>query len=117
MTQSAWFGPEHAPLFSFVALVSLMYLLEAPAERGRYRIAILSACAAVIAGGLGMLLAAAHALSEAQPSYVISTLLACGSLLMLVSLPAFIRLIGLYRRDASKDLGAQAPRQPFSWWQ
>lgn len=117
MTEDAWFGPEHAPLFSFVALVSLMYLLEAPAERGRYRIPILCACGAVIAGGLGMLVAAAHARSAAQPGYVVTTLIAGGSLLMLVALPAFIRLVGLYRRDSSRELGAHVPRQPFSWWQ
>ena len=117
MTESAWFNLEHAPLFSLVALVSLLSLLEIPAERGRYRFGILSVCVLIIAGGLGMLLAAIHARSAAQPAYVILTLTTGGGLLTFAGIPALIRMIALYRREAERGVASHVPRQPFSRWQ
>lgn len=75
-----WFMREHAPLFAFASLTSLLYLMEPHARRGLHQGAVLCACFGVLLTGLAALIAALVGHGIGQPRYVTFTLELTGGL-------------------------------------
>lgn len=102
-----WFMREHAVLFAFAALASLLYLLERHAQRGRYMIPVLGACLAVLLAGAAALVGAIAAHSTGQPGYVTFTLALTGVLVIFCTTFGTFRFVQLYR-SASRASGTAA---------
>ncbi len=97
LTVEPWFMREHAMLFAFAALISLLYLLERHAQRGRWRVPVLGACVAALLAGAAALVGAFVAHRTGQPDYVTFTLVLSGALVAFSTTFGLIHFVRLYR--------------------
>jgi hypothetical protein len=107
LTVDPWFMREHAVLFSFAGLASLLYFLEPYARRGEHVVPVLGACVAVLLTGVGTLVAAAVAYATAQPTYVPFILGLTGGVVTLATTIGLATAIQLYQSAASASRTAR----------
>lgn len=102
-----WFMREHAVLFAFAALASLLYLLERHAQCGRYMVPVLGTCVAALLAGVAALAGALVAHRTGQPDYVTFALVLTGALVVVSTTFGLAHFGRLYRR-ASRAAGTVA---------
>ncbi|HZF29062.1 MAG TPA: hypothetical protein VE907_08095 [Gammaproteobacteria bacterium] len=92
-----WFAPQHAVLFSFASLTSLLALLEPYARRGKHPVLVFGASVAVLLAAVATVVAAVIAHQSAQPGYVVFALAMSGGVVTSVTIPGLASYVRLYR--------------------
>jgi hypothetical protein len=83
---NAWFEPEVAPWLSFLSLLSLLAVLSAPAEAGKYKTAVIGTLMGAVGLGVALLVVAGLARLSEQPWYVVFPFLVTGAALTVACL-------------------------------
>lgn len=108
-----WFAPQHAVLFSFASLTSLLALLEPYARRGKHPVLVFGASVAVLLAAVATVVGAVLAHRSAQPGYVVVALGLAGGVVTLVTIPGLASYVLLYR-DAVRERTAAASTRSAS---
>ncbi|MGE0045632.1 MAG: hypothetical protein AB7J28_07495 [Hyphomonadaceae bacterium] len=93
----AWFSPEIARGFAFLALLALLSTTRGLARRGRHRALVTSLHVGAAGLGLALLGLAAAAWSAGKPSYVIFTLALSGAVIFPVCAWGALRIMRVCR--------------------
>ena len=107
---NAWFSPEIAPWFAFLAFLSVFSVLERYAKQGRHRTLVMSAFQGLFAFGCLMATVAVLAWAVDQPRYVIFVFALCGAVIVPAGAASLRKLRLLYeeaelRKTVAHDLG------------
>ena len=101
-----WFAPQHAVLFSFASLTSLLALLEPYARRGKHPVLVFGSSVAVLLAAVATVVAAVIAHRSAQPGYVVFALGMAGGVVALVTIPGLASYARLYRNAVRERAAA-----------
>ena len=105
----AWFSPDVARSFAFLALLAVTAVLEPLAQQGRFRAMVMAVFGACTALGAAFAVAGALALVAGQPAYVFRSLLLVGVVVTIPFVAALMSMQKIYReaelrRTVASDL-------------
>lgn len=104
---NAWFEPQVAPWLSFLSLLSLLAVLSASAEVGKYRTAVIGTLLGAVVLGVVFLVVAGVAQLSEQPWYVVLPFLLTGVALTAACLGGLPGVRRAYRRAEERKIAAR----------